>query len=606
MLQNKKTKRRTIKQKQYRTLIFMIVTMSLIASAGIICIQILRQTSDEIVIEYYELNSVQELKFAFHKLLTTTYLIDTDKTVVDKNELEKLLKSTYEKLYICKNTLTKSHGKNQLLRFENDFTQVRLILIHSLINEITKLDNAQLITLIDDATVVLESLLHETEDELDEYININKTAAIHSSISITALSFFLIIISSLWGSRLVIKISKNIQILSKSTDQVAKGNLSINTEINSNDEIGDLGNSFNKMVSTLNKTTVSKDFFDNIIKSMIESLFVTDVNGNIILVNQATLDLLGYSRDELINQNYDIILVDQKSFNITEILLLDDTHIAMHNHEANYKLKSGEQIPVLLSCSKMDNKEKGKLGIVFVAHDIRNKRQIEQQLISARNEQIIAINEAQEKERLKLASEIHDGLGQTLTGISFSIENYLTNKFNEDKEYENHVLKIQEQLNTAISEAKSIAYNLIPIAIKDFGLVVAINNLVQQINSVEKININFNVYNYEERIDERIEKALYRIIQEALNNVIKHSKSNTVNIQLVKYDDTLSLVIEDDGIGFKYDEMSGNDKQSGIGLISMKERVSGFNGNFIINSSLNKGTEILIDIPCKNVNISKK
>lgn len=576
----------------------MLLIMALIALAGIICIQILKQTGGKIAVEYHELNSVQELKFSFNKLVTPAYLLHSNVKVFEKKKLEELIKITEENLSRCKNTLTKSHSKDQITRFENYFSQVRDILIYFNNRKIDHQGNIKLIVLIDNATSELEMLLQETEKEIDEYIITNRTAAYHSSIVITALALFLIMISSFWGSRFVRKISNNIQILAESTEKVANGNLMINTEIDSNDELGDLGSSFNKMVANLNRTTVSKNFFDNIIRSMIESLIVTDEKGKIILFNQASIDLLGYVNGELLNQKYGIFLSDQGSNDLKKNLLLEDDQKSVYNQETNYRSKSGEEIPVLLSCTEMRNKKNEVMGIVFVAHDIRDKKQIEEQLIIARNEQIIAINEAQEKERLKIASEIHDGLGQTLTGISFSIENYLISKFNEDEEYKNQILEIQEQLNNAIRESKNIAYNLIPITIRDFGLIVAVDTMVQQINSKEKIKIDFNIYNYKERIDERLEKALYRIIQEALNNIIKHANAQIVNIQLVKHNDILSLVIEDDGIGFNYSEMENKPECLGIGLISMRERVSAFNGIFSVNSILNKGTEILIEIPC--------
>ncbi len=592
-------KRRTIKQRLNRNLVFMLIVMALIAIAGLICIQILKQTGDKIVVEYHELNSVQELKLSFNKLMNPAYLRHSNVKVFNELELKKLINTTNKKLDHCKQTLTKSHSKNQIIIFESNFAQVRDILLNFNNNKADHLENIKLIRLMQLATNELEALLLETEEEIEEFIITNKTSAYHSSLAISTLAIFLIIVSSIWGSRFVIKISKNIRLLAISTERVAKGDLLVNIKIDSNDEIGDLGDSFNTMVKTLNETTVSKNLFDNIMKSMIESLIVTDLNGKITLLNQATVDLLGYREGELSTKGYDIFLSEQGSDDLKKNLLTRGEHKSVYDQETSYKSKSDAEIPVLLSCTRMRNKDGEEQGVVFVAHDIRDKKQMEEQLRSARNEQIIAINEAQEKERLEIASELHDGLGQILTGISFSIENNLIGKYSEDGEYKNSVLKIQDQLNSAIMEAKSIAYNLIPIAIRDFGLVAAVDNLVQQINSSEKININFKVYNYQERIDERLEKALYRIIQEALNNIIKHAEAVSVNIQLVKYEDTLTLVVEDDGKGFNYEELVKNPEGLGIGLISMKERVSAFDGVFTLSSAIDKGTEILIEIPCE-------
>ena len=149
-----------------------------------------------------------------------------------------------------------------------------------------------------------------------------------------------------------------------------------------------------------------------------------------------------------------------------------------------------------------------------------------------------------------------------------------------------------------ISESKNIAHNLIPIALKDFGLLIAVKNLIDQANQRSEIKFTFDAFNYTTRINEKLEKAVFRIFQEAINNIIKHSKAKNANFQVNKYADVLVITIEDDGIGFELNKKTASKQLNGIGLIGMRERIMAFDGEFTINTNPGAGTEILIEIPC--------
>jgi len=206
----------------------------------------------------------------------------------------------------------------------------------------------------------------------------------------------------------------------------------------------------------------------------------------------------------------------------------------------------------------------------------------------------MAINEAQENERLRIATDIHDGMGQMLTGISYTIQELECDEKTDIPVIE----KLQNQVNNTIQEAKSIAQNLTPIMIKDFGLVAAIQNLVDRTNQSNEVKIVFNAYDFEKRIDAKLEKGIYRITQEAINNIIKHSKAKSATIQLFRDAGQIVLVVEDDGVGFKVGDPLNKDAISGIGLISMRERVYAFDGVFSIDSQPGNGTEIMVELPC--------
>lgn len=184
-------------------------------------------------------------------------------------------------------------------------------------------------------------------------------------------------------------LSKPINDLIRGIERISGGDLKYKVPIKSNDEIGELAVSFNKMAEALSNTLVSKDYVDNIISSMIFSLIVTDAEGKIKTVNPATLDLLGYREDEIIGQSVDTVFKEEKK----EILSWDETprlegkvfrnlikNRVVNYFEMNYLTKNRQEIPVILSCSIIRDREGKIVNIIFVARDITKLKHAEEAL----------------------------------------------------------------------------------------------------------------------------------------------------------------------------------------------------------------------------------
>ncbi|HYN44501.1 MAG TPA: PAS domain S-box protein [Candidatus Limnocylindrales bacterium] len=180
-------------------------------------------------------------------------------------------------------------------------------------------------------------------------------------------------------------ISRPIGKLRAATTEIGHGRFNVNIPIQSNDEIGQLAFAFNKMTQELQKTTVSKDYVENIIKSMFDMLVVAAPDGTIKIVNKAICDLLGYRSEELAGRSIDMLFYDdvpnsERSF-LNELIKKG----SIINTEKNYLAKDGRKIPVLLSMSKMCDDEGNILGVVCVAKDITERRRAED-LINKSNE----------------------------------------------------------------------------------------------------------------------------------------------------------------------------------------------------------------------------
>ncbi len=223
---------------------------------------------------------------------------------------------------------------------------------------------------------------------------------------------------------------------------------------------------------------------------------------------------------------------------------------------------------------------------------------MEEKLKSQKDEQKIksySIITGQEKERKRVAAEIHDGIGQMLTSMRMRIEMLETQYPN----FANDVNDIQKLLQSIIDETRRICSNLLPNVLDDFGLRAAVNDIVKSIQENSELQIRFEESLMLEYVDREIEVGVFRIIQEALNNIMKHAEATEVFIFLENDKNKLNLSIKDNGKGFSFDENELFMKElakKNNGLRNMKERAELLGGNLVISSKRKLGTSIQLTI----------
>lgn len=205
---------------------------------------------------------------------------------------------------------------------------------------------------------------------------------------------------------------------------------------------------------------------------------------------------------------------------------------------------------------------------------------------------------AQEEERRRIAREIHDSLGQMLTAIKFNVEILEDAAGLQLEDDRKRMVDIKSLLDNAMAEAREISYNLMPSVLVDFGLVPALQFLAEQFSKSNELTVEVHTNGVESRLDPSIEVGLFRIAQEALNNIAKHADAHQINVQLIGDSNSIKLIIEDDGKGFhtsRFEPRSG--QRHGMGLVSMRERAASFNGVLVLDSRPGHGTEIIVEIP---------
>jgi signal transduction histidine kinase len=213
----------------------------------------------------------------------------------------------------------------------------------------------------------------------------------------------------------------------------------------------------------------------------------------------------------------------------------------------------------------------------------------ERKLIAAQS-----LMKGQEEERTRLARDLHDGVGGLLSGVKLSMSNMKGNAFlsEENAHSFNNVIT---QLDQSIAELRRVSHNMMPESLIKYGLKEALENYCESLNFSGKIKVQLQTYGMEERMDQSTEIVVYRMIQELLNNVIKHADAKNVLIQLVRKQDRFTLTVEDDGKGFDTQEIN---HKNGAGLANIKARAEYLNGNVDIISSGGEGTSVNIEGTC--------
>jgi signal transduction histidine kinase len=199
----------------------------------------------------------------------------------------------------------------------------------------------------------------------------------------------------------------------------------------------------------------------------------------------------------------------------------------------------------------------------------------------------------QELERRRLARELHDETGQALTSILLGLKSVEEAK---DAESIGHAAKhLRELIVATLQDVRRLAVELRPKALDDFGLVPALERLAETFGDHTGIPVQLASQLGEERLPDEIETTLYRLVQEALTNVVKHAHAKHVSILLMKRQDKVTAVIEDDGQGFD----PQNAREDGLGLVGMRERIGLVGGRLNVESSAEGGTTIAVEVPLR-------
>lgn len=201
--------------------------------------------------------------------------------------------------------------------------------------------------------------------------------------------------------------------------------------------------------------------------------------------------------------------------------------------------------------------------------------------------------EGQEKERERIANDLHDNLGSMLAALKLNFENLKLRKnelaAEENKLYE----RTDELIEEAYQKVRRMAHAKNAGVLANDGLLPAIKKLAEKLSISGKLQMHVVDFGFDSRLENTLEIAIFRMVQELATNIIKHSKATEATIHLTHHDDVINIIIEDNGVGFVHDATA----RDGMGISSIQKKVSQLGGSFTVDSMPGKGTTILIDLP---------
>ena len=231
------------------------------------------------------------------------------------------------------------------------------------------------------------------------------------------------------------------------------------------------------------------------------------------------------------------------------------------------------------------------LAMILIIKNIQRRKLQEKQAA-----QLKTMIDTQESERKRISRDLHDDIGTKLSALGLFLSSMKEKASgNENIEIRELARSSEQFIKEAVHDLRELLLDLSPSVLEDFGYTTAVEGLIYKINETNLIHFNLIIFGMKERLKPNYELALYRITQELINNVLKHSKAKKVTLQIGRREELVILMIEDDGKGFEI-----LDHQNGYGLKNLSSRTALLQGNMTIDSAIGKGTSVLIEIPYKD------
>jgi PAS domain S-box-containing protein len=323
------------------------------------------------------------------------------------------------------------------------------------------------------------------------------------------------------------------------------------------------------------------------------SIIIWDINDlSIIEANETAIQLYEYSREEFLQLT--ILDIRPQAEHAAFLELVEQLRESIFIKKImrwQHVTKSGNII--IMEISSHTISYSGKNAVIGLCNNVTEKIRLENSLLEERQirqQQITdAVITGQEKERLELGQELHDNINQILATTKLYLECAIKQKdFSATLINEAKILTEKSMI-----EIRKLSNTLLPPSLEEIGLIEALKDLIESIISVNPLNITNNWENFDEAaISKKLKLTIFRIVQEQLNNIIKHASALHIKISIIKNDDTICLRIKDDGIGFDVTK-----KRNGVGLKNIISRSEVNNGKVSIQSKPSEGCILTILFP---------
>jgi PAS domain S-box-containing protein len=332
----------------------------------------------------------------------------------------------------------------------------------------------------------------------------------------------------------------------------------------------------------------AEEIYRSLLNSSPDAIVIYDMQGRVKYVSDSFTRMFGWSLDELEGRRIPYVPESEREVTKARIDAVVHAGIPSSAFETSRFTKDGRILQMSISASRYLDHEGNPAGMLGILRDITERKQAEQALAQSEKQfrllsaQLLT---AQENERKRLAQELHDGIGQSLSAIKFRLDNILKQADPEmDPAQTEPIHAIIPLIQNTIEEIRRISMDLRPSILDDLGILATITWFCREFQATYSgIHIVKRISVEEQDMPEPLKIVIFRVLQEAINNVAKHSRAHQVRISLDKIDGKIELVIQDDGVGMDANGGSAPETvRKGFGLASMRERTEQSGGAFTI------------------------
>jgi len=356
---------------------------------------------------------------------------------------------------------------------------------------------------------------------------------------------------------------------------------------------------FNAMGSSLQKTMFENKRLGLIAEQTADAVIIHDEKMNISFWNRSAERIFGYKKKEVLGKSAGLIVPDSLKKELDKNLTLMKKNKFIHDFKTKRIAKDGKLIDVSISASPLiDPKTKKLIGDIVSMRDISERIQAQESLneLQKNRELTSIIQKHIEDERRSLARELHDELGQYVSAIKIFAQN-INNKSDGNDDIKTSASSVTSAANQIYDGMHNIVRKLRPGALDNLGLSETIQDSVSGWQNQHRgLKFSLKIKGNINDLGEEININIYRIIQESMNNSLKHSRASEITIHLSLLKKSIKLEFSDNGVGFDK-KILKTSKQ--FGLIGIKERVQSLKGNFDLVTSPSQGTRLIILIPIR-------
>lgn len=339
---------------------------------------------------------------------------------------------------------------------------------------------------------------------------------------------------------------------------------------------------------TLYKETKDLDNMENLYANL--SLYYKAIGKPAIALQYA--DSLIYLKDSLYGNRLDERMAEmQTKFDV------EKKDLQIEKHKADLELKEKQSfikniviasVIALMLCLSV-------LGYLFYRKkQVEQKAALDAEIAQQKEVRTKAVIEAEESERRRIAQDLHDGVGQLLSAAKLNLSSLEARLSLAPGEQQDALKTALNLVDDSVKEVREVSHNMMPNTLIKLGLASAVREFTGKLGSIPSLKIDLEIVGLDNRLDPQVETVLYRVIQEVVSNILKHAQANRISMQLIRHDDEVSMMIEDNGIGF---DASRIQQFEGIGLKGILSRVEFLGGHVHFDSAAGRGTTVIVDVP---------